>query len=274
MVYLRTLHWTGLGCCFLIVVLVLECYPLVNRMWSDVVIFDNPRLATASVQSGGFDIFLGSLDNVQNTGNSIAGGLRCALAIVVGFTGVIGRVTPLDIFIFSFVGMFAFELSRQIVAGMGVDQFGTFTVFGFGGWMGVGAGLVLLGLEGGIGRRRPEVELSTIRTSVYISMMGSIVMFVFMPVLAFEGDGSMAREAFTNYTTALSIILSMGASLTTGLAVSLLINGSINARDLQNALIAGFVVGGTASYFITNPAFSIVCGFTGALFQPVFEHCL
>jgi hypothetical protein len=34
------------------------------------------------------------------------------------------------------------------------------------------------------------------------------------------------------------------------------------------------VVGGTASYYITNPAFSIICGFSGGLLQTLFDNFL
>lgn len=47
-------------------------------------------------------------------------------------------------------------------------------------------------------------------------------------------------------------------------------NSFPSIRNIQNSLLAGAVVGGSASYFITNPSYSIVCGLTAALFQPVF----
>ena len=62
----------------------------------------------------------------------------------------------------------------------------------------------------------------------------------------------------------------MGSSVVTGLSLSMLINAKPNIRDIQNSLLAGAIVGGSAGYLITNPAFSIVCGITAALFQPVF----
>ena len=103
------------------------------------------------------------------------------------------------------------------------------------------------------------------------SILGSLVIFLTIPVLALEGDNSMPKERFTNYTTPLSLILSMGASITTSLSLSLFVNnGTLNIRDIQNGLIAGAVVGGTTSYFITNYAFSLLCGVAAAIFQPIF----
>ncbi len=100
-------------------------------------------------------------------------------------------------------------------------------------------------------------------------------MFVFLPVLSFEGDNSMKKEIFTNYVTPLCLIMSMGAAIVVTLAINTLINGNnIKIRDIQNGLIAGAVAGGTAGYFITNLAFAILCGFTAGISQPIFEQIL
>ena len=107
-----------------------------------------------------------------------------------------------------------------------------------------------------------------------MSILGTNFIFLFVPVLAVEGDGSMKREWFTNFTTPLSIILSMGAATTTGLILSVLGNGSPKVRDIQNALLGGIVMSGSASYFITNPGYSILLGILAAMLQSLFDYCL
>ena len=62
----------------------------------------------------------------------------------------------------------------------------------------------------------------------------------------------------------------MGAALTTSFAMSFLIHNSVNPRDIQNGLLAGAIVGGSASFYITNVAFSILCGIIAAILQPIF----
>jgi len=134
---------------------------------------------------------LASYDNNQNTGNESAGAMRCALAIVVASSGIIGRGTPIDYLLLSVVGTFAFELNRQLAANIGLDHFGTFTIFGFGGAVSLGMGILFLSMEPVRGRSRKEIESS--KTSVSQSLLGSIVMFLFFPVLLYQGDGSMVR---------------------------------------------------------------------------------
>lgn len=78
--------------------------------------------------------------------------MRCALAIVVASSGIIGRATPFDYLLLSIIGTFAFELNRQIVANIGIDHFGSFTIFGFGGALSLGMGIVFLAMEPKRGR--------------------------------------------------------------------------------------------------------------------------
>ena len=101
-----------------------------------------------------------------------------------------------------------------------------------------------------------------------------MVIFLFSPILAFEGDGSMRREIFSNYTTTASLILTMGASIATGAAFIALLRGTLIVRILQHCLIAGIVMGGSASYYITNPGTSILLGFAAAIMQIGFDYLI
>jgi hypothetical protein len=50
------------------------------------------------------------------------------------------------------------------------------------------------------------------------------------------------------------------------------INGKIVIRDLVHSPIAGGIVTGSASFFITNPVYGIVAGFTGGLVQTLIQN--
>ena len=62
----------------------------------------------------------------------------------------------------------------------------------------------------------------------------------------------------------------MSSAITTGIAFSSFSNGYLRIRDIQNCLIAGIVVGGSASYYVTNPGFSILMGGVAAILQMGF----
>jgi hypothetical protein len=53
-----------------------------------------------------------------------------------------------------------------------------------------------------------------------------------------------------------------------------MINGTVIGRDLIHAPIAGGIVVGAASFFITNPAYAIVAGFTAGVVQTVIQNVI
>lgn len=70
----------------------------------------------------------------------------------------------------------------------------------------------------------------------------------------------------------LSVIIGMGAALLGAFAVSSFVNGRIIIRDIIHAPIAGGIVVGAASYFITNPTYALVAGFTGGALQALIQN--
>ncbi len=80
---------------------------------------------------------------------------KCAIAIIVAFSCIIGRAGLLEIYLMTIIGTIGFEFNRQLcyrkfqtsVDTFG-DPFGTMNVFVFGGFMGLGAALFLLCREG------------------------------------------------------------------------------------------------------------------------------
>lgn len=43
---------------------------------------------------------------------------------------------------------------------------------------------------------------------------------------------------------------------------------------MMNGVIAGGVVCGSASYYITNPALALICGAAGSFVQFIMEHVI
>jgi len=78
----------------MIVAITIQLYPLVNAFWSKVGIFPNSFLQD-SFSNRGFSVYLSNFDSFQATGNTITGAIKCSLAIIIGFTGIIGRAGPL-----------------------------------------------------------------------------------------------------------------------------------------------------------------------------------
>ncbi len=66
--------------------------------------------------------------------------------------------------------------------------------------------------------------------------------------------------------------MAMGAAIVGAVIFSVLINGSVIARDLIHAPIAGGIIAGSASFFITAPVYIFVVGFTGGAVQTVLQN--
>lgn len=66
----------------------------------------------------------------------------------------------------------------------------------------------------------------------------------------------------------------MGAAIVASFIMSGLINGSAIIRDVIHAPIAGGIVVGSASFFITNPVYALVAGFAGGAVQTFIQNII
>lgn len=147
--YSRRLAWSGIGFTFFITAFCIEVYPLVNSFWTKTAIQSNnsPTLGFG-YDNRDYNIFLSDRETSPNSartfyGNSLTNAIKCALSVAVAFSAVLGRVGHLECLIVAVFGTVGFELNRQIIQqNQGIDTFGTFYIFTFGGFMGLALGLL------------------------------------------------------------------------------------------------------------------------------------
>jgi hypothetical protein len=101
--YLRNLIWNGIGFALLITCLSIDIYPLVNALFAKANIHTN-GLYTDSFSIKNFNVFLANMDSIKTENNTLPAAVKCALALVVAFGSVIGRIGPLECLIMSTVG--------------------------------------------------------------------------------------------------------------------------------------------------------------------------
>lgn len=68
------------------------------------------------------------------------------------------------------------------------------------------------------------------------------------------------------------VIVAMGASIVSSVIVSCMINGHLIVRDLIHAPIAGGIIAGSASFFLTNQVYALVVGFVGGAIQTLIQN--
>lgn len=91
-------------------------------------------------------------------------------------------------------------------------------------------------------------------------------------MLAFDTDSYVSYPLFIKTNAPLSIILGMGASTLGGMCFSTFINGKPIIRDATHSVVAGGIVVGAASFFITNPVYAVVAGFSAGSIQALIQN--
>lgn len=271
---MKRLMWSGIGFTFFITALCLELYPLINDFWARTVIVKPASPIDFSTSTYNLYLSNASLPSSQLYGNCITNALKCALAVAAAFSSILGRAGPLECFITVVMGTIGFELNRQVVANLSVDGFGTYTIFTFGGFMGLALGVILKFKEDrteGCSTERNVFNTSSVFTSSY-ALLGSVVIFTLFPLLANEIDVVNNFNLFNLYNGSVSVLLAMGTAVIGAYCGSTCFNGDIGLRDIVHAPIAGGIVVGSSSLFITNPVYGLAAGFGAGLIQSIIQN--
>lgn len=175
-----------------------------------------------------------------------------------------------------FLGIFGtvgYELNRQVIVGVGQDFFGTYSIFSFGAYVSLAMGVVLTVREKrNVGFFNYLEKLQGCHQSALHSLFGALLIFVLLPVLAYEGDSSNKFFLFSLTNGPLSVLLSMASAVVASAACGLFYKGSFRVKDILNAVVSGGVISGTASYYITTPVLAVICGTVGAIFQYTLDN--
>jgi positive regulator of sigma E activity len=273
--YLKRLAWSGIGFAFLITALCVEIYPLVNAFWTKVRLDNNPTSNTFT-SSKFFTLLVSNFDvpTGANYANTITTGFKCALAVLAAFSSILGRAGSLECLIVTLFGIVGFELNRQIIINLATDSFGTYSIFTFGGFMGLALGFILFL------REKREADTNTEKhpnytsnsSTVSVAIFGALIIFTFFPFLALDLDAYTGINKFNIFTGPFYIIIAMGAGVIGSVIVSCIINGHLIIRDLIHSPLAGGIIAGSASFFITNPVYALVVGFTGGATQAFIQN--
>lgn len=275
--FLKHLVWTSLGFSLLITAITLELYPLVNALWGKMNISGR---SLDSFSNNTFSLYLASMDGIRYDNNTITGAAKCAISLIVAFASVIGRVGRIQVLMMVVIGVCGFSLNQAVVNGIGQDLFGTFSVFAFGGFLGLVFGMLTTRREKQRNAKTNDMKiLRSNEEALHMCLLGNLAIFVLLPYLAYEGDQSRRGTAFQHYIGPLTIILSMGTAIATSVISGMLVHGdkaegNLRVMDLLNAQIAGGIASGAASYYATSPFQGVICGFIAAIFQYFFDNVL
>lgn len=200
-------------------------------------------------------------------GNTIVGGFKCALAMVITFSAIGGRGGPLEAIIIVIIGTITYELNRQILILFSVNQGGSTTVFEFGGVAG-SLIAILLSLTKQKGLINSHPEFISNKQNATLAVLGSAFIWVFFPY--FNMDIPVSLFIYSN--AGISTMFCVCACVATMIGISLVIDGKLYFRDIITAPIAGGVIVGSSSTYIFNPMESIMFGIMAAIVQIIFNR--
>jgi hypothetical protein len=99
-----------------------------------------------------------------------------------------------------------------------------------------------------------------------------LLIFTFMPFLAYEIDGYINFSNFATYSMPTCILLGMGAGVIASIIFSLIFNGELIIRDAIHGVIAGAIVAGASSLYVANPSYALIAGGVGGLAQSIIQN--
>ncbi len=68
------------------------------------------------------------------------------------------------------------------------------------------------------------------------------------------------------------ILLGMGAGVIGSIVFSLIYNGELIIRDAIHGVIAGAIVAGASSLYVSNPSYALIAGGVGGLTQSIIQN--
>lgn len=258
-----------MGFSLLITALSLEMYFLMNCFWNKATIM---YTADETVQfrdiDKTYDLYLTNVSSPNDFMATITGGFRCALAMMVAFSPIMGRAGYLEAALVVIFGTIGYELNRQIIENYSNDSGGTSSIFVFGGFMGLMIGILRKIKEKGTSSTERHENYTANGFSASMAFLGTLFIWVFFPILASDyTDSSIATH--TQYTGPYVVWYALAASTLTSFAISAIFNNGVLIRDVIYGSIAGGICSSTASYFIVNPVYGIIIGTTAGLVQVI-----
>ena len=220
----------------LIFVLSVEHYFLVKAFWEKAGTNDpsngkywSPELVQKiSLVNVGQDRF----EEYRYTHYSFVDAIACALANVVAFGSLVGRVQLIETFLLTLFGTFLYEVNNQLFYRFEISDVGYgMRIFLFGGFLGLISSVILAS-----GRKAQTInhqKYSSSYATSAISLIGLLVVFCTFPTLCV---GSLYQTSTNNgyivYSSALKMWLALIAGVIGSFAASALSYRKIFLHDL------------------------------------------
>lgn len=193
---------------------------------------------------------------------SLLKGNFAVAAVLISFGGLIGKISPSQITILTFMELTFYCANKVYVLGqyserpLVADCGGTIIIHVFGAYFGLCVCSVL-----GPAYRGASLNASTYNSDIF-SLIGTTFLWLFWPsfVAGTLPAGPAQTKALINTVLAL-----MGSTVTTFALTPLMSSGKLNTAAIQNATLAGGVAVGSTADFLGPFGAIVVGGLAGLL---------
>lgn len=157
---------------------------------------------------------------------------------------------------------------RNVIGLLDFDFGYSYCIFAYGGFMGLMIGIIL--------NFKYKGERTTAKSYWYVgsafsgalSLFGAVVLFCMFPILAMDPSYEFFRfGTHMLYVIPQSVWYAISASTIVSMAGSVLAHGNPIGRDVINGIVAGGVSSLTASFYFTNPVWSMILGSASGILQ-------
>lgn len=252
--YITNSSFSGMGLTLLIFGLTLEHFFLIKAFWEKAGVSDpnnGKSFTTSSITSKisfvnyGQDRFNGAIgsgydhDAFLYSHHSFVDAIACALANIVAFGSLVGRIKIFESFMLSLFGTFIYEVNSQLFWRYYISDTGFgMRIFIFGSFMGLISSIILGKKETTIGHRR----YMSIYASRGFALLGLLVTFCTFPCLV---AGSLYHASANKEAVLYSSVLRMYLALIAGVLGSF----TASALTYRKIFIHDLVFGGIAVHF-------------------------
>lgn len=254
--YLRHSGWTQVGVHFLIAVVTLQVYVLFKIWWNAVFNYSWQKYQANQID---YSFFL-TAD-------------YCVGAVAVSWVALSGRLGPCQMLYVSIIEAFLYALNENIAYNQihGYDIGGSMTVWTFGGFFALAAGILN---QGDKTKLRPQAnEPSQYHTNLF-ALIGTLFLWVFFPSwngarVGMQFNYGLQFGAQTIRAVINTILAITGSCITTFVLTALFRDGKFDVDHILKATIAGGVIIGASADLCTQPYAAILIGCWGALMSLV-----
>jgi len=232
MTFLRRQGFTSLGMTFLISTFCIQWYSLI---------------------SGITGLFFGHSLAPEFTLETILFGDFLAAAVLITYGVLLGKVSPFQMMLITFIESFFFTINEHIAIELGVtDIGGSMIVHMFGAFFGMAVSIVMVGKF-----NKDSDDNSSVVNSDIFAMVGSLFLWMYWPSFnSILGAGNDKERAVVN------TVISISASCVMAFVTSRKIReeNKFDMVDIQNATLAGGVAMGTCANFLIGPGAAALIG--------------